>query len=197
MKSVKGTKTEKNLLAAFAGECQARTRYTYSASKAKKEGYVQISQIFMETAEQEKEHAKRFFSFLEGGDVEITATYPAGFPGEEIAVGDTVENLKHAAAGENHEWTELYPSMAEVAKEEGFPQIAALFTAVCVAEKQHEKRYKKLAQNIEDGSVFKREAGTLWACLNCGYIWEGAEPPTSCPACKHPQAYFELIRENW
>lgn len=197
MKSVKGTQTEKNLLAAFAGESQARNRYTYSASRAKKDGLVQISQIFSETADQEKEHAKRFFSFLEGGDVEITAAYPAGFEEEGQAVGDTVVNLKHAAAGEHFEWSELYPGFAAIAKDEGFPQIAALFNAVCVAEKQHEKRYKKLYENIESGIVFKRPAGTIWACLNCGYIWEGEEPPKNCPACLHPQAYFELVRENW
>jgi len=196
MKSVKGTQTEKNLLAAFAGESQARNRYTYSASQAKKEGYVQIAQIFEETANQEKEHAKRFFTYLEGGDCEITAGYPAGFEGES-AVGNTAENLAHAAAGEHFEWSELYVGMAEVAKQEGFPEIAALFNAVCVAEKQHEKRYNKLRANVLDGSVFKREATTLWACLNCGYVYEGAEPPKLCPACKHPQGYFELIRENW
>jgi len=197
MKSVKGTQTEKNLLAAFAGESQARNRYTYSASQAKKDGFVQISQIFTETSDQEKEHAKRFFSFLEGGEVEITAAYPAGFEEEGKAVGDTIANLKHAAAGEHFEWSELYPGFAAIAKDEGFPQIAALFNAVCVAEKQHEKRYKKLYENIEDGSVFKRPTKTIWACLNCGYIWEGEEPPKNCPACLHPQAYFELVRENW
>ncbi len=196
MKSVKGTRTEKNLLAAFAGESQARNRYTYSASQARKEGYQQIAAIFEETANQEKEHAKRFFSFLEGGEVEIIAAYPAGFAGEG-AVGDTTENLKHAAAGEHFEWTELYKGFAEVAKEEGFPQIAALFNAVCVAEKQHEKRYNKLCENVETGKVFKRDAATVWACMNCGYIFEGAEAPKSCPACLHPQAHFELVRENW
>ena len=197
MKSVKGTQTEKNLLAAFAGESQARNRYTYSASRAKKDGFVQISHIFTETAEQEKEHAKRFFSFLEGGDVEITAAYPAGFEAKDSAVAGTIENLKHAAAGEHFEWSELYPGFAEIAKDEGFPQIAALFEAVSVAEKQHEKRYKKLYENIENGVVFKRPSGTIWSCLNCGYIWEGEEPPKNCPACLHPQAYFELVRENW
>ena len=196
MKSVKGTQTEKNLLAAFAGESQARNRYTFAASQAKKEGYVQISEIFDETANQEKEHAKRFFTYLEGGDCEITAGYPAGFAGE-AAAGSTAENLAHAAAGERFEWTELYKGFAAVAQEEGFPQIAAQFTAVCIAEKQHEKRYNKLVANLKDGRVFKREEGTLWACLNCGYVFEGAEAPKMCPACKHPQGYFELIRENW
>jgi rubrerythrin len=196
MKSIKSTKTEKNLLAAFAGESQARNRYTYSASKARKEGYEQIAEIFTETANQEKEHAKRFFSFLEGGEVEINVAYPAGFGGED-ATADTAENLEHAAAGEHFEWTEMYKGFGEVAKEEGFPQIAALFNAVCVAEKQHEKRYNKLRANLLDGSVFKRGAETVWACMNCGYIFTGAEPPKSCPACLHPQAYFELVRENW
>jgi rubrerythrin len=196
MKSVKGTQTEKNLLAAFAGESQARNRYTFSASKAKKEGYIQVAEIFTETANQEREHAKRFFTYLEGGEVEIQAGYPAGFAGEE-AVGSTLENLKHAAAGEHFEWTELYTSFAETAREEGFPQIAAQFDAVCVAEKQHEKRYNALAANIESGKVFKRGEETVWACINCGYIFTGAEPPKMCPACKHPQGYFELVRENW
>jgi len=196
MKSVKGTQTEKNLLAAFAGESQARNRYTFSASQARKEGYVQIAEIFEETANQEREHAKRYFTYLEGGDCEITAAYPAGFAGED-AVGNTATNLEHAAAGERFEWTELYKGFAEVAQKEGFPEIAAQFNAVCVAEKQHEKRYNKLLANLKDGSVFKRDAGTVWACLNCGYVFEGAEPPKICPACKHPQGYFELIRENW
>ena len=196
MKSIKGTMTEKNLLAAFAGESQARNRYTYSASQARKEGYRQIAEIFEETANQEKEHAKRFFSFLEGGEVEIIASYPAGFGGEG-AVGSTVENLKHAAEGENFEWSKLYRGFAETAKEEGFPQIAAQFNAVCVAEMQHEKRYNKLRENLETGKIFKRDAGTIWSCMNCGYIFEGAEPPKSCPACLHPQGHFELVRENW
>jgi len=191
MKSVKGTETEKNLLGAFAGESQARNRYTYFASKAKKEGYVQISQIFAETADQEKEHAKRFFSFLEGGMTEITASFPAG------VIGTTEENLKAAAAGENEEWTELYPAFADKAAEEGFPQVAALFRAVSVAEKQHEKRYNDLLKNIEENKVFSREEGTVWRCLNCGYVFEGAEPPKSCPACAHSQSYFELLGENW
>ena len=197
MKSVKGTQTEKNLLTAFVGESQARNRYTYSASKARKEGYIQIAEIFEETANQEKEHAKRFFTFLEGGEVEVKASFPAGFEVEGEAVAGTLENLKHAAAGENFEWTTMYKGFADVAKEEGFPQIAALFNAVCVAEKQHEKRYNALAKNVETGTVFKRDTKTVWACINCGYIFEGAVPPTSCPACLHPQAYFELVRENW
>ena len=195
MKSVRGTQTEKNLLAAFAGESQARNRYTFFASKAKAEGYIQIAEIFTETANQEKEHAKRFWSYLEGGDVEITAMYPAGFADD--VVGSTVENLKHAAAGERMEWTELYTGFGSTAREEGFPQIAAQFDSICVAEKQHEKRYNALAKNIEEGSVFKRGAETVWSCINCGYISVGAEPPKMCPACKHPQGYYELVRENW
>ncbi|MFW5684716.1 MAG: rubrerythrin [Spirochaetota bacterium] len=195
MKSVKGTQTEKNLLAAFAGESQARNRYTFFASKAKEEGYIQAAEVFTETANQEKEHAKRFWSYLEGGDVEIQAMYPAGFADD--VVGSTVENLKHGAAGERLEWTELYTGFAETARQEGFPQIAAQFDAVCVAEKQHEKRYNALAKNIEDGTVFKRGADTVWSCINCGYIFVGAEPPKMCPACKHPQGYYELVRENW
>lgn len=197
MKSIKGTKTEKNLLAAFAGESQARNRYTYAASKARKEGYVQVAEIFEETANQEREHAKRFFSYLEGGAVEITAMYPAGFASEGEAVPSTAENLEHAAAGEHEEWSDLYPGFAQVAKDEGFPEIAALFNAVSVAEKQHEKRYAKLRANILEGSVFKRDPATIWSCINCGYIYEGAEPPKLCPACRHPQGYFELVRENW
>ena len=180
MKSVKGTQTEKNLLAAFAGESQARNRYTFAASRARKEGYVQIAAVFAETADQEKEHAAD----------------PAGFAGD-AAAADTAANLAHAAAGEHFEWTELYKGFAEVASQEGFPEIAAQFNAVSVAEKQHEKRYDKLRANLLDGSVFKREEGTVWACMNCGYVYEGAEPPQMCPACKHPQGYFELIRENW
>jgi rubrerythrin len=195
MKSVKGTRTEQNLLAAFAGESQARNRYTYFASKAKEEGYVQISDIFTETANQEKEHAKRFWSYLEGGEVEFTAAYPAGFAND--MVGSTVENLKHAAAGEQMEWTTLYTGFADMAREEGFPQIAAQFDSVCVAEKQHEKRYNALARNLEEGKVFKRGPETVWSCINCGYISVGAEPPKICPACKHPQGYYELVRENW
>ena len=191
MPSIKGTQTEKNLLASFAGESQARTRYDYFASKAKKEGYVQISAIFAETALQEKEHAKRFFSYLEGGDLEIQAAYPAG------VIGSTLENLKAAAAGENHEHTELYPGFAKVAREEGFEEIAALWENVSVAEKQHEKRYSDLAANIEAGRVFKRESKQTWRCRNCGYLHEGDEAPETCPACLHAQAHFELLGENW
>ncbi len=191
MPSLKGTQTEKNLLTAFAGESQARNRYTYFASKAKKEGLVQISSIFEETANQEKEHAKRFFKFLEGGDVEIAAAFPAG------VVGTTLENLRAAAAGENHEHTEMYPGFARVAREEGFNAVAAVFEAISVAEKQHEKRYKELADNIEAGRVFKRDGVAIWRCRNCGYLHEGTEAPESCPACAHPQAHFEILGENW
>ncbi len=191
MPSIKGTQTEKNLLTAFAGESQARNRYTYFASKAKKEGFVQISDIFSETAGQEKEHAERFFSYLEGGDVEIQAAYPAG------VIGSTLENLKAAAAGENHEHTELYPGFAKLAREEGFEEVAVLFEMVSVAEKQHEKRYSDLAANIEAGRVFKREQKTTWRCRNCGYLHEGTEALDKCPACVHPRAYFELLGENY
>jgi len=189
--SIKGSQTEKNLLAAFAGESQARMRYNYAASQAKKDGFVQISLIFAETADQEKEHAKRFFSYLEGGDLEIQAAYPAGI------LGTTAENLKHAAAGEHHEWTELYPAMARVAEQEGFSEIAKLYLAVCVAEKQHEKRYNDLLKNIENSLVFKKNQPVKWRCINCGYVHEGLEAPQKCPACRHPQAYFELLAENW
>jgi rubrerythrin len=190
-KSIKGTETEKNLLKAFAGESQARNRYTYFASVAKNEGLVQISQIFEETANQEKEHAKRFFKFLEGGDLEIQATYPAGL------IGTTLDNLKAAACGENEEWTELYPEFSKIAREEGFPQVAAAFDAISIAEKQHEKRYKDLAENLEAGKVFKRNGAVVWRCINCGYLHEGADAPKACPACLHPQSYFELLGENW
>jgi len=191
MKSLKGTRTENNLLTAFAGESQARNRYNYFASAAKKEGYVQIANIFAETADNEKEHAKRFFKFLEGGDVEITAPFPAGI------IADTKENLRAAAAGENHEHSTLYPEFARIAEEEGFNEIAAVFRAVSVAERQHEKRYLKLLENIETGKVFKRDTVVKWRCGNCGYIHEGAEPPQKCPACDHPRAHFELLAENW
>ena len=191
MKSVKGTQTEKNLLAAFAGESQARNRYSYFTSKAKKDGFVQIARVFEETAEQEKEHAKRLFKFLEGGDVEIQAGFPAG------VIGTTAENLKSAAEGENYEWTDMYPSFAEVAKDEGFNEIAAVFNAIAVAEKQHEKRYNDLRANIEADRVFKRDETVTWRCLNCGYLYEGNEAPQQCPACAHPQSYFELLGENW
>jgi len=185
--SVKGTKTEKNLLISFAGESQARNRYTYFASKAKKEGYVQISAIFEETANQEREHAKRFFSFLEGGELEIEAPFPAG------VIGTTAENLKASAAGENHEWTTMYPEFAKIAREEGFENIAKLYEAVVVAEKQHEKRYLDLLKEVEEKSVFKKDAPVVWRCRNCGYLHEGAEAPEVCPACAHPMAHFEVL----
>jgi rubrerythrin len=191
MASLKGTQTEKNLLTAFAGESQARNRYTYFASQAKKEGYVQISDIFTETANQEKEHAKRFFKFLEGGEVEIAAAFPAG------VIGTTLENLKAAAAGEHYEHTEMYPGFAKVAREEGFNAIAAVLEAISVAEKQHEKRYDDLAANIEAGKVFLKDETVTWRCRNCGYLHEGEEAPELCPACDHPQAHFELLGENW
>ncbi|MDJ0762502.1 MAG: rubrerythrin family protein [Myxococcota bacterium] len=191
MASVKGTRTEKNLLSAFAGESQARNRYTYFASQAKKEGYVQISSIFEETADQEKEHAKRFFKFLEGGEVEVAAAFPAG------VIGSTLENLLAAAAGEHHEHTSLYPEFARVAREEGFEAVAMVFEAICVAEKQHEKRYRDLAANIEAGTVFKRDGVTVWRCRNCGYLHEGTEAPEMCSACAHPKAHFEILGENW
>lgn len=191
MPELKGTQTEKNLLTAFAGESQARNRYTYFASQAKKEGYDQISFIFEETANQEKEHAKRLFKFLEGGEAGVTASFPAG------VIGSTLENLKDAAGGENYEWTEMYPGFAKVARDEGFEEIAKVFEAIAVAEKQHEKRYLALADNIEAGRVFKRESKVIWRCRNCGYLHEGEEAPQSCPACAHPQAYFELLGENY
>jgi len=191
MADLKGTQTEKNLLTAFSGESQARNRYTYFASKAKKEGYVQISEIFTETANQEKEHAKRLFKLLQGGEVEITGAFPAG------TIAATMENLKEAAAGENYEYTEMYPGFAKIATEEGFGDIADIFSAIAVAEKQHEKRYLELAANIEAGRVFKRDAPVVWRCLNCGYLYEGSEAPADCPACDHPQAHFELLGENW
>ncbi len=191
MGSLKGTQTEKNLLTAFAGESQARNRYTYFASQAKKEGYVQMADIFTETANQEKEHAKRLFKFLEGGEVEIAAAFPAG------VIGTTVENLKAGAAGEHYEYTEMYPGFAKTAREEGFDAIAAVFEAIAVAEKQHEKRYLDLAANIEAGRVFKRDEKNKWHCRNCGYLHEGNEALESCPACAHAQAHFELLGENW
>lgn len=191
MKSLKGTKTEKNILAAFAGESQARNRYTYFASKAKKDGYVQIADIFEETAAQEKEHAKRLFKLLEGGEVEIQAAFPAG------VIGTTAENLKASAGGENYEWMTMYPEFAKVAREEGFEDIAGIFEAIAVAEKQHEKRYLGLVSNIENGTVFKKDKPVVWRCRNCGYLHEGTEAPKECPACDHPQAHFELLGENW
>jgi rubrerythrin len=190
-KSIKGTKTEKNLLASFAGESQARNRYTFFASAAKKEGYEQISRIFLETAENEKEHAKIFFKYLEGGDLEITASYPAG------VIGDTKSNLEAAAAGENMEWTVLYSEAARVAKEEGFPEVARSFEQVSKVEMFHEKRYRKLAANIANSEVFKKKAPVKWHCINCGYVHEGDEAPKECPACKHPQSYYEVLADNY
>lgn len=189
--NLKGTQTEKNLITAFAGESQARNRYTYFASAAKKEGLVQMSKIFEETANQEKEHAKRLFKFLEGGDVMVSAAFPAG------VIGTTLENLKEAAGGEHYEWSEMYPEFAETAREEGFEVIAKVFESIAIAEKQHEKRYKDLAENLEKGKVFKRDGVVIWRCLNCGYLHEAKEAPEVCPACAHPQAYFELLGENW
>ena len=191
MAELKGTQTEKNILTAFAGESQARNRYTYFASQAKKEGYVQIADIFTETANQEKEHAKRLFKLLSGGEVTISGDFPAG------TIATTVENLKASAAGENYEHTDMYPGFAKTAEEEGFGDIAAIFRAIAVAEKQHEKRYRDLAANIDAGRVFKRETPVVWRCRNCGYLYEGQTAPEKCPACDHPQAHFELLGENW
>lgn len=188
---LRGTQTEKNLLTAFAGESQARNRYSYFASKAKKEGFIQIQTIFEETANQEKEHAKRLFKFLEGGDVEITAAFPAGI------VGTTAENLRASAGGENHEWTSMYPEFASTARSEGFGEIAAVFEAIAVAEKQHENRYLGLLTNIENETVFKKPQTVVWRCRNCGYVHEGLEALNLCPACAHPQAHFEVLAENW
>jgi rubrerythrin len=191
MASLKGSQTEKNLLTAFAGESQARNRYTYFASQARKDGFVQIADIFEETANHEKEHAKRFFKFLEGGEVEIVEAFPAG------VIGTTLENLKAAAAGENYEHSEMYPRFANVAREEGFEAVALVWDSIRIAEKQHEKRYLDLAGNIEAGRVFKRDQVVVWRCRNCGFLHEGLEAPAMCPACAHPQAHFELLGENW
>ncbi len=191
MSSLKGTKTEQNLLASFAGESQARNRYDFFASQAKKEGYEQIAAVFKETAENEKEHAKRFFKFLEGGNVKIEASYPAGI------IGSTKENLEAAAMGEHEEYSELYPEFANTARDEGFNDIANIFNAVCVAEQQHEKRFLSLLKNIENNKVFKKEKVSRWKCRNCGYIFEGDSAPKRCPACQHPQAYFEILSENY
>ena len=191
MSSLKGTKTEQNLLKAFAGESQARMRYDYFSKQAKKDGLEQISFIFAETALNEKEHAKRFFNFLEGGMVEITAIYPAG------KIGATLENLKAAADGEQEEWTKLYPEFAKIAQEEGFAEIAAAFTMIAKAEKAHESRYRKLYDNLEAGKVFKKDGKITWKCGNCGYLHEGEEAPEKCPACQHPQAYFEVFVETY
>jgi rubrerythrin len=190
-KSVKGTKTEQNLLKSFAGESQARNRYTYFASVAKKEGLEQIANIFLETAENEKEHAKVFFKYLEGGDVEITASYPAG------VIKDTKQNLQESAAGENMEWTTIYADFAQVAQDEGFPDIARSFEQIAKVEKFHESRYRKLINNITNKEVFSRKTEVKWHCINCGYVFEGKEAPKECPACKHPQAYYEVLAENY
>lgn len=191
MASVKGTRTEHNLLAAFAGESQARNRYTYFAAVARKEGYRQIEALFLETADNEREHAKRFFKFLEGGMVEITATYPAG------VIGTTAEHLKAAADGENEEWTILYPAAADIADEEGFPEVAQAFRAIAKVEEKHEARYRKLLANVESGKVFKKDANVAWKCMNCGYVHDGDEAPGMCPACVHPQEHFELFVETY
>ena len=190
-KTLKGTKTEKNLLASFAGESQARNRYTYFAGVAKKAGYEQIAAIFLETAENEKEHAKRFFKLLEGGDLEISASYPAG------VIGVTAANLEAAAAGENLEWTQLYKKAEDVARQEGFEEIAKQFKEIAEVEEQHEKRYRKLLKNVKEEKVFKRDTVVKWKCRNCGYLHEGKEAPKECPACAHPQAYYELLCENY
>lgn len=189
MPSIKGTKTEKNVLKAFAGESQARNRYTYAASVAKKEGYEQIAAIFLETADQEKQHAKRFFRFLEGGMVEITASYPAAF------TGTTIDNLKAAAAGEHEEHSVLYPEFARIAQEEGFPQVAAQFNNVSIAEQNHERRYLLVLQNLEKSTIFKKESSIKWICRECGYIHEGSEAPKKCACCEHPQAFYQALSE--
>jgi rubrerythrin len=191
MKSIKGSKTETNLMAAFAGESQARNKYTYFASKAKEEGYIQISLVFEESANQEKEHAKRLFKLMEGGTATITGTFPAGI------IGTTRQNLEEAAGGENYEWKEMYPGFAKVAREEGYDAIATIFESIAIAEKQHAKRYEALAANIDAGTVFKKDAPVVWRCINCGYLYEGESAPKACPACAHPQAYFEVLGENW
>jgi rubrerythrin len=191
MESLKGTPTEKNLLIAFAGESQARNKYTFWASAAKKDGFVQISNIFTETAAQEKEHAERLFKFLEGGDLTIEASFPAG------VIGTTSDNLAAAAAGEDHEWKQMYPDFAKTARAEGFGAIAVVFTNIAVAEKQHAERFHQLKKNVDGGTVFKRDEKVVWRCLNCGYIYEGTEAPKACPACAHPQDYFELLGKNW
>jgi rubrerythrin len=191
MPNLKGTQTAKNLIAAFAGESQARNRYTYYASKARSDGLMQIAAIFEETANQEKEHAERLFKFMDGGDAEVQAAFPFG------VIGETADNLAAGAAGENYEWTEMYPGFAKTAREEGFEAIASAFEAIAVAEKQHEKRYLGLKKNIDEGKVFKKDKPVVWRCLNCGYLFEGAEAPKVCPACAHPQSYYEVLGENW
>ncbi len=189
--SIKGTETEKNLLKAFAGESQARNRYSYAAGVAVKEGYEQIAEIFEETADQERVHAKNFFRHLEGGELEITASYPAG------KIGTTEENLVHASGGEHHEWSSIYPGFADVAEKEGFKEVAALFRLVSVAEKAHEERYGDLLRNLRGGKVFKKDSKVKWQCRKCGYVHEGTEAPKKCAACQHPQSYFEVKKENW
>ena len=191
MKSLKGTKTEKNLLQSFAGESQARNRYTFFASVAKKEGYEQISALFLETADNEKEHAKKFFKFLEGGTAEITASFPAGI------IGTTVQNLEAAADGENEEWTKAYPEFARIADEEGFHDIAEMYRRIAIAEKHHEERYNAFIKDLENSGMFAKDREVTWRCLNCGYIHTGKEAPEKCPACEHPQAYFEVLNSNW
>ncbi len=191
MASLKGSQTEKNILTAFAGESQARNRYTYFAGKARKEGFVQISDIFEETANQEREHAKRLFKFLEGGDLEVQAAFPAG------VIATTAENLTGSAAGEHHEWEIMYPEFSAIAGDEGLNEIAAVFRAIAVAEKQHEKRFLGVLANIQAGTVFKKEKKVIWRCRNCGYVHEGVEALKMCPACAHPQAHFEILAENW
>jgi rubrerythrin len=190
-KPLKGTQTEKNLLAAFAGESQARNRYTYFASAARKEGYEQIANIFSETAENEKEHAKVFFKYLEGADAEIIARYPAGM------IQDTKANLEAAAAGENMEWTTLYADFATTAEREGFPEVARSFEQIAKVEKFHESRYRRLINNVADQTVFKKKSSVAWHCINCGYVFEGTQPPTECPACRHPQSFYEVLAENY
>ena len=191
MPNLKGTQTAKNLITAFAGESQARNRYTFYSSKARKDGFMQIAAIFEETANQEKEHAERLFKFMEGGDAEVQADFPFG------VIGETTDNLADGAAGEHYEWTEMYPGFAKTAREEGFDTIANAFEAIAVAEKQHEKRYLDLKKNIDEGKVFKKDKPVVWRCLNCGYLFEGAEAPNVCPACAHPQGYYEVSGENW
>lgn len=191
MPDLKGTQTEVNLMAAFAGESQARNRYSFYASQAKKDGFVQIADIFEETANHEKEHAKRLFKFMQGGEVEITGSFPSG------TIGSTVENLRAAASGENHEWTDMYPSFAKVAREEGFGAIAKVFDAIAISEKQHDKRFSELANNIDNGTVFEKAESVVWRCRNCGYLHEGTSAPKVCVACAHEKEHFEVLGENW
>ncbi|CAK8710960.1 MAG: Rubrerythrin [Candidatus Electronema aureum] len=191
MAELKGSKTEKNILTAFAGESQARNRYTYAAKIAEKEGYVQMAHLFIRTAEQERVHAKTLFKLLQGGEVEITAAFPAG------VLGSTLENLEAAAGGEEHEYMDMYPSFAKIAEEEGFQLIAATFRAIAKAEKQHAKQYRDLISNLKENKVFRKDGSVTWHCTKCGYVHEGSEAPPKCPACTHPQSYFELLAENW